>query len=77
MGATRVVPWNWLHDDTEEDLVGASWHQRAIRATSSSLEREHRDLEAQRAETERQRADDLAQRIAALEAELARLRQQE
>jgi Uma2 family endonuclease len=38
---------------------------------------EDRDLQAQRAETERQRADDLAQRIAALEAELARLRQQE
>jgi Uma2 family endonuclease len=39
MGAARVLTSSWLHDDTEEDLVGASWHQRAIRAASSSLER--------------------------------------
>jgi Uma2 family endonuclease len=39
MGAIHVLTSNRLHDDAEEDLVGASWHQRAIRATSSSLER--------------------------------------
>jgi hypothetical protein len=26
---TQVAPI-WLHDDTEEDLVGADWHQEAI-----------------------------------------------
>lgn len=38
MDATRVLLSNWLHDDAEEDLVGASWHQRAIRATSISID---------------------------------------
>jgi Uma2 family endonuclease len=38
MGVTRVLLSQWLHDDTEEDLVGASWHQRAIRATSIGIE---------------------------------------
>jgi hypothetical protein len=37
MGATRVLASSWLHDDAEEDLVGASWHQRAIQATASSI----------------------------------------
>jgi len=27
----------WLHDDQEEDLVGAYWHQTAIRELSVSL----------------------------------------
>ena len=26
----RTIHDIWLHDDTEEDLVGADWHQRAI-----------------------------------------------
>jgi hypothetical protein len=38
MGATRALLSQRLHDDTEEDLVGASWHQRAIRATNISSE---------------------------------------
>ena len=33
----RVQPSGWLHDDMEEDLVGADWHQEAIRATVISL----------------------------------------
>jgi Uma2 family endonuclease len=37
MGATQVRVSGWLHDDTEEDLVGASWHQRAIQTTASSI----------------------------------------
>lgn len=27
----------WLHDDTEEDLVGSDWHQRAINGLYNSL----------------------------------------
>ncbi len=38
MGATRVLLSQRLHDDTEEDLVGASWHQQAIRATAISID---------------------------------------
>ena len=33
----RVLDYSWLHDDAEEDLVGADWHQDAIRALSTSL----------------------------------------
>jgi len=32
----RRIP-GWLHDDQEEDLVGADWHQTAIRELSVSL----------------------------------------
>ena len=32
------LDYSWLHDDTEEDLVGADWHQHAIRALSTSLQ---------------------------------------
>ena len=32
----QVAPL-WLHDDREEDLVGADWHQEAIRTTVFSL----------------------------------------
>jgi Uma2 family endonuclease len=41
----RVLDYSWLHDDVEEDLVGADWHQNAIRALSTSLKtlaEEHR-----------------------------------
>lgn len=31
------LDYSWLHDDTEEDLVGAEWHQSAIRALATSL----------------------------------------
>jgi Uma2 family endonuclease len=31
------LDYGWLHDDAEEDLVGADWHQDAIRALSLSL----------------------------------------
>ena len=36
----------WLHDDSEEDLVGADWHQDSIRTTVYSLrdEAEETDL---------------------------------
>lgn len=40
----RIADYQWLHDDTEEDLVGADWHQDAIRATVYSL----RDLASER-----------------------------
>lgn len=33
----QVLDFDWLHDDIEEDLVGADWHQDAIRALSTSL----------------------------------------
>lgn len=33
----QVLDYSWLHDDTEEDVVGADWHQDAIRALSTSL----------------------------------------
>src|SRR5437764_2732546 len=33
----HALDYGWLHDDTEEDLVGADWHQDAIRALSISL----------------------------------------
>jgi len=41
----QVAPL-WLHDDSEEDLVGADWHQEAIRTTVFSLrdEAEETDL---------------------------------
>ncbi len=32
----RRIP-GWLHDDCEEDLVGADWHQDAIRELSTGL----------------------------------------
>ena len=37
MNAQRVMPSSRLHDDSEEDLVGADWHQTAIRALVDSL----------------------------------------
>jgi Uma2 family endonuclease len=39
MSAQRdhVLDYDWLHDDLEEELVGADWHQNAIRALSTSL----------------------------------------
>ena len=33
----RTIHDIWLHDDTEEDLVGADWHQRAIVNLYASL----------------------------------------
>ena len=39
----RVPDYSWLHDDMEEDLVGADWHQSAIRTLVTSL----RDLARQ------------------------------
>jgi len=33
----HMLDYRWLHDDLEEDLVGADWHQDAIRALSTSL----------------------------------------
>jgi len=33
----QILDYSWLHDDTEGDLVGADWHQDAIRALSTSL----------------------------------------
>jgi len=33
----RELDYSWLHDDVEEDLVGAEWHQHAIRTLSTSL----------------------------------------
>src|SRR5579864_8852132 len=44
MSAQRADVYAWLHDDLEEDLVGADWHQDAIRALVYSL----RDLARQR-----------------------------
>ncbi|HVA89603.1 MAG TPA: Uma2 family endonuclease [Chloroflexota bacterium] len=38
MSGPRVMTANWLHDDTEEDLVGADWHQRAIRSVVASVD---------------------------------------
>lgn len=35
--AQHVLDYSWLHDDVEEDLVGAEWHQSAIRALATSL----------------------------------------
>ena len=37
MHAHYVLHPNSLHDDTEEDLVGADWHQDAIRTSGESL----------------------------------------
>lgn len=37
MSAQRAMPSSRLYDDTEEDLVGADWHQHAIRSLSDSL----------------------------------------
>ena len=47
MSAQRAIPSSWLHDDTEEDLVGADWHQQAIRALSDSLDDLAADLNLQ------------------------------
>ncbi len=44
MSAQRADVYPWLHDDSEEDLVGADWHQDAIRDLVYSL----RDLARQR-----------------------------
>jgi len=33
----RELDYSWLHDDVEEDLVGAEWHQHAIHTLSTSL----------------------------------------
>ena len=35
--AQPALDYSWLHDDLEEDLVGAEWHQSAIRALATSL----------------------------------------
>src|SRR5579862_8337780 len=35
--ARQALSYEWLHDDAEEDVVGADWHQDAIRAASLSL----------------------------------------
>ena len=35
--AQPALVYSWLHDDLEEDLVGAEWHQSAIRALATSL----------------------------------------
>ena len=35
--APQALDYSWLHDDAEEDLVGADWHQNAIHALSTSL----------------------------------------
>jgi len=35
--APYVLDYDWLHDDSEDDVVGADWHQDAIRALSTSL----------------------------------------
>jgi hypothetical protein len=32
-----ALDYSWLHDDLEEDLVGAEWHHSAIRALATSL----------------------------------------
>lgn len=37
VGARHELDYGWLRDDTEEDYVGADWHQNAIHALSSSL----------------------------------------
>lgn len=37
VGARYALDYSWLHDDLEEDFVGADWHQNAIRALSTSL----------------------------------------
>ncbi len=34
----QTLDYSWLHDDMEEDLVGADWHQDAIRALSFTLQ---------------------------------------
>lgn len=44
MSAQRAIPSSRLYDDSEEDLVGADWHQEAIRSLVFSL----RDLAAAR-----------------------------
>jgi putative restriction endonuclease len=38
MSISRVMPGSLLHDDTEEDLVGADWHQHAIVTIVTSLQ---------------------------------------
>ena len=35
--AQDVLDYSWLHDDLEDDLLGAEWHQSAIRALVISL----------------------------------------
>jgi len=35
--ARQALDFGWLHDDTEEDVVGADWHQTAIRSLSIGL----------------------------------------
>lgn len=37
MSAQRERTLDWLHDDAEEDLVGADWHQLAIRTLADGL----------------------------------------
>ncbi len=44
MSAPQALRPHWLHDDTEEDHVGADWHQEGIRTTVMGL----RDLSATR-----------------------------
>jgi Uma2 family endonuclease len=39
---TQVAPI-WLHDDTEEDLLGADWHQEAIGEVVNAL-RDHAEI---------------------------------
>jgi hypothetical protein len=38
MSISRAMPESLLHDDTEEDLVGADWHQHAIVTIVTSLQ---------------------------------------
>ncbi|MGH2344671.1 MAG: Uma2 family endonuclease [Chloroflexota bacterium] len=38
MSISQVMPGSRLYDDTEEDLVGADWHQRAILTIVTSLQ---------------------------------------
>jgi len=44
MSAPQALQSHWLHDDTEEDHVGADWHQEGIRTTVTAL----RDLSSAR-----------------------------
>src|SRR4051794_19597451 len=36
-GQVLEYDYSWLHDDTEEDVVGSDWHQDTIRALAIAL----------------------------------------
>jgi hypothetical protein len=36
MSAQRSLAYRWLPDDTEESIVGADWHQDAIRTCATA-----------------------------------------